>query len=390
MRARTLIVAAFVTGLAAGCEGGGPAQSPVTGSFIATIGASNQLDTVAVEHYTLSNDSLMGESVVAYPRAVTRTYTASFGPNGQVQHIHIVTAPVGDSAASHVTTADFVYGPDSVTVDMKRDTLTRHYTVATNGKQALPFFEDLFAFWEHSVGRAMAGTADTATLDVLAGPQMGPVAFKRTSPTAADFSFPGWGTIHAQLTSDHRLASLDMTGTTSKYTVQRVPQVDVPAVARAWGARPQPGQLSPRDTASADIGQAHVVVDYSRPSMRGREIFGGIVPFGEVWRTGANAATQLITDRDLVIGDTNLPAGTYSLFRLPTDTSWTLIINKQNGQWGTQYDSAQDFARIPMTVTHTDQPVERFTVTVTPNGADGGTLAFEWAQMKGTVPFTVK
>ncbi|MEJ2186084.1 MAG: DUF2911 domain-containing protein, partial [Gemmatimonadota bacterium] len=202
--------------------------------------------------------------------------------------------------------------------------------------------------------------------------------------------FPGWGTIHARLTSDHELASLDMTGTTSKYTVERVPQLDVPAVASIWAARPQPGQLSPRDTARADIGGAHVVVDYGRPSMRGRKVFGGIVPWGQVWRTGANAATQLITDHDLVVGGTTVPAGTYSLFSLPTETGWTLIINKQHGQWGTEYHADQDLARIPFTVSHPPQPAEHFTITVSPSGADRGELAFEWAQTKGTVAFQVK
>lgn len=389
MRARRIaIVATLLTGLVAGCEQGGRTQAPITGSFVATIGAGAALDTVAVEHYTLTEDSLTGESVAAYPRAVTRTYAAAFDPNGKIQHIHIVTAPAGGSGEPAMT-ADFTYGADSVTVDARRDTLTRHYTVA-DSTRPLPFFEDLFAFWERSVGQAMASNADSTTFGSLAGRQVLPITFRRTSPTTADFGFPDWGTIHAELTPEYRFTALDMTGTTSKYTVKRVPDVDIKAIAAAWGARPQPGQLSPRDTASADVGPAHVVVDYGRPSMRGRQVFGGIVPWGQVWRTGANAATQLITDRDLVVDSTTVPAGTYSLFSLPTETGWTLIINKQHGQWGTEYHPEQDFVRLPLTVTHPAQPVERFTISVAQTGANAGELVFEWEQTKGVVSFRVK
>ncbi len=388
------IVITLLTGLTAGCARGGPAQAPATGSFVATIGAGPSLDTVAVERYTLWADSLTGESVVAYPRAMKRTYTASLGPNGRIRHIRIVTSPAGGDtaggAAAPVTTMDFTYGADSVTVDARRDTLSRHYAVATNGEEPLPFYEDLFVFWERAVGRAMAGSADSTTFGMLAGHQVLPIWFKRLSPTTADFGFPDWGTVRAELNADHQFLALDMDATTNKYLVQRVPDVDVETVADTWGARPQPGQLSPRDTARAEIAGASIIVDYGRPAMRGREVFGGIVPWGQVWRTGANAATQLITDHDLVIGGTTVPAGTYSLFSLPAEDGWTLIINKQHGQWGTQYDPAQDFARIPLTVTHPDEPVERFTITVSPTGARTGELAFEWAQTKGAVAFQVK
>src|SRR5580704_1818688 len=105
--------------------------------------------------------------------------------------------------------------------------------------------------------------------------------------------------------------------------------------------------LSPRDTARATIGKAHVLVDYGRPSKRGRVIFGSLVPYGQVWRTGANAATTFVIDKDLTIGAQTVPAGTYTLYTLPSASNWLLIINKQTGQWGTEYDQSQDLVRIP-------------------------------------------
>lgn len=359
------------------------ARRPEARSFVATLG---ERDTIAVESYTRSGDTLTGTSVAAFPRASTRSYTVSFGPSGEVQHVHVAVSAPG---AEPTRSADYTYLGDSVTVELRRDTTTQRFAVATDGSRPLPFFEDLFAFWELSLDHAMKGAADSATLGSLAGRTVWPVDFERTGPTSADFGVPEWGTVHASLSADG-LDGLDMTETTSKYTVARVPSVDVQGVATAWAARPDPGSLSPRDTARATVGATHVVIDYGRPAMRGREVFGGIVPFGEVWRLGANAATQLITDRDLVLGETPIPAGTYSLWSVSTAEGWTLIVNRQHGQWGTQHDPDQDLARIPLTVTTLPDPMERFTISVTPQGTSGGAIEMEWERTKGTVAFTVR
>jgi hypothetical protein len=368
----------LLLGVAAACSRG-----PVTTSFVATLGAR---DTVAVETYTRSGDRLEGTSVAAYPRATTRSYEVSFGPDGEVQHVHLTSGPPG---AEPVSVADFTYSGDSVTVEIRRDTTTQRFAVATAGWRPLPFSEDLFAFWGISLAQAMEGGADSTTIDALAGRTVLPIDFERRSPSSADFGFPEWGTVRASF-ADGRLDTLDMTATTSKYLVTRVPAVDVQRTAEAWASRPQPGALSPRDTASADVGAAHVVIDYGRPSMRGRKVFGGIVPWGEVWRLGANAATQLTTDRDLVIGGTPVPAGTYSLWAVPTATAWTLVVNEQHGQWGTQYDATRDLARIPMTVTTLPEPVEQFTIAVNDDGSGTGSIEMEWESTRGTVSFTTR
>ncbi len=382
MRAQTLSV--LVSMLAAPAASVAAQAAPPTGSFVATLGPN---DTVAVEHYTRSGNRLTGVSVTAYPRATMRSYDVTFGSSGEVEHIRLATGRPGAAPAS---TADFTYTADSVTVDVRRDTLTRHYAVATNGARPLPFYEDLFVFWELALRREMAGVADSATFATTTGRSLLPIAFQRRSDRAADFGFPEWGTGHARFGEDGGLDHLDLTGTTSKYMVERVASVDADRTATAWAARPQPGILSPRDTASAEVGSAHVDIDYGRPAMRGRKVFGGIVPWNELWRLGANAATQLITDRDLTIGDTDVPAGTYSLWGLPTPDGWTLIVNRQHGQWGTEHDAKQDLARIPLSVSRLDAPVERFTITVTPTGPNGGTIAMEWENTRATVPFRVR
>jgi hypothetical protein len=146
--------------------------------------------------------------------------------------------------------------------------------------------------------------------------------------------------------------------------------------------------LSPRDTARGTVGAAHVLVDYSRPSKRGRQIFGdsALVSYGKVWRTGANAATTFVIDKDLTVGGTAVPAGTYTLFTIPTATGWTLIVNKQTGQRGTDYSQAQDLARIPMTVTTLSSPVEKFEISV----GDDSMLHLRWDTVDAAVALATK
>ena len=136
--------------------------------------------------------------------------------------------------------------------------------------------------------------------------------------------------------------------------------------------------LSPPAKATGTIGGQSITVEYSAPSKRGREIMGGLVPWGKVWRTGANAATTLTTSGDLMIGSLHVPAGKYTLFTVPGEKEWTLIVNKQTGQWGTNYDQSQDLGRVSMTVKPVQDTVETFAVAVTPTQGKNGTISFTW------------
>jgi hypothetical protein len=120
------------------------------------------------------------------------------------------------------------------------------------------------------------------------------------------------------------------------------------AVAGAQQSQDKSKRPSPPGTAEVTLKGKSITIDYSRPSMRGRKIMGALVPYGKVWRTGANEATTLTTPIDLNIGGTKVPAGKYTIWTLPSADTWKLIINKQTGQWGTVYDEKQDLARIEM------------------------------------------
>jgi hypothetical protein len=148
--------------------------------------------------------------------------------------------------------------------------------------------------------------------------------------------------------------------------------------AAALSAQP-PG--SPHDTASATVDGAKVSITYGRPYMRGRKIIGGLVPYGRVWRTGADESTTLTTDAPLIIGGAAVPAGKVSLYTLPSPQGWKLIINKQTGQWGTEYDEAQDLARVDMTAKALAAPVDQFTIKI-----EGGQIRLAWELTEVSVP----
>jgi DUF2911 family protein len=148
-------------------------------------------------------------------------------------------------------------------------------------------------------------------------------------------------------------------------------------------------ELSARDTARATIGNATFAVDYGRPLARGRLLVGGILPYDQVWRTGANAATQFTTSAPITLDGISMPAGMYTLWTLLHANGVELIVNKQTGQWGTGYNKSFDLARKPMMTGTPTTPVERFTISISPTDSGHGILAMEWGTFRWTAPIEV-
>lgn len=140
---------------------------------------------------------------------------------------------------------------------------------------------------------------------------------------------------------------------------------------------------SPRDSVSAKIGKSTITINYGSPSVKGRKIYGELVPFGKVWRTGANEATVFTTTADILVQGKKLPAGTYSFFAIPTATTWTIIFNKTAKQWGAfKYDAAQDVLRVTVKPVAAKQ-TERLVYRINKKG-----FSFTWDKL--TVPVAVK
>lgn len=159
----------------------------------------------------------------------------------------------------------------------------------------------------------------------------------------------------------------------------------IAALSLAGPARAEKQRASPHADATATLAGKQLTVSYGRPFMKGRAIFGGLVPWGQVWRTGADEATTFTTEADVVVGGLKVPRGEYSLFTIPAEKQWTLVLNKTAKQWGAfKYDAAQDLGRVPMTVTTATRPVEQFTIEMVPAGKQL-TLRLSWDKTVATV-----
>lgn len=148
--------------------------------------------------------------------------------------------------------------------------------------------------------------------------------------------------------------------------------------------------ISPRAAEEIAVGTGTMRVEYSRPFVKGRKIFGGLVPWGQVWRTGANAATTLTTDVDVTLGAVPVPKGTYTLYTFPGAKEWKLIVNRQTGQWGTEYDPKLDLARIPMKSLSRPDLLEAMTISFLPEDPFRGTLRLSWEKRILTVPYAFR
>jgi hypothetical protein len=160
----------------------------------------------------------------------------------------------------------------------------------------------------------------------------------------------------------------------------------------AWTSYGQFGRskyTSPPANVSTTIAGKKITIDYYAPSMHGRKIMGGLVPYGQVWCTGANWATKITSEADLQVGDLKLPAGSYSIWTLPNANEWTLIINRQTGQFHLDYDSSRDFGRTKMNLKTLPDPVETFKIDLRADGGNHGTLALDWENTEAFIPFTV-
>lgn len=370
--------------------------APVSGFFVSTLGN----DTIAIERYTRSGDKIEGDVLYRTGRVRVAHYVADL-TSGRFKGMAVTTRRVGtDPAAPPVFSMSALVGDSAATVDVQRN--GRADTAAT-GKRAfqgrvaltVPGVPAAYGVYEQIIAFNPPPAADSiviATPGAGLSPRMSLSRRGRDTVIFTGGFIPEWIEV-VTVGPNGRIIAVDATTTTVKTITRRVDRVDFDSIARRWAAAEAtagaPIPLSVPDTARATIKAARVEVSYSRPARRGRTIFGVVVPWNQVWRTGANAATQLTTSADLMFGTTLLPAGKYTLWTLPTPSGAKLIINSQTGQWGTEYDEKRDLARLDLTQTRLAQPVEQFTIAMAPQG-DGGILRMSWDNTEYSIPFRLK
>jgi hypothetical protein len=327
------------------------AQQPDSAAYVVRFGT----DTVAMERWVRTAEGLVAESVTRSPSTTTRRWSVRFDAAGNVSH---VTTSEGTSAvapAGAVPSATGFYAPQAIA-----------FAQAARARDTLAVVPLLVS-------------GNTRDFRVR---RIGPDLFESIDDAGSALS-------RVRLTKEGQLLFLEAGST----TVERVPWFDIAAWAADFAARDARGEafgpLSTQGTAELVVGGAAISIEYGRPAARGRTVFGGLVPFGRVWRAGANDPTRLVVDRAVRVGDVRLEAGAYTLYVIPGRDSWTLGINRGTDMAAAMApDPAQDAGRTRMSVRPASRHVERFTILLEPTAA-GAVLRMQWEDTEASVPIVV-
>ncbi len=356
---------------------------PDSGAFVTRLGN----DTIALERFVRTPTHLQVEALTRVPQTRLLYLTVDWDTAGRLTGYQMIDAPApGSGGPARIRTTATARG-DSLRIEVVQGRNTPRVRQLLLGAD-VPLISPLYSLYDVAIARAHGAPR------ISMQAQQAALAYStRWNGDSLTLQPLSGGPIHIRLDARGLMTALDGSETTFKVLVQATAWPEIEETARHFAqqdARGRPmGTLSPRGTARAAVSGAVVSIDYGRPAARGRVIFGNVVPWDHIWRTGANAATQLESTRDLVIGNVTVPAGSYTLWTLPSRRGWQLVINKQTGQWGTTYDREQDLARVPIETRQVRDPEERFIIEIEPQGY-GGVIRMTWDRTHAMVPFSVR
>jgi hypothetical protein len=366
------------------------------GAFVVKLGD----DTIVVEKIVRSGANYSVEQALRSPSARLFHTHVVLKPSGDLAELSYMQHSIGPNLGPVLATTDVRVVGDSATLRGKRgdSTVVNRRVAAPAG--SLPTLPSSYFGYELASMQLVASGKDSMQARLLGPNGVAGFAVRRVGRDSVFFTFDPTTTYRAHVDAQGHILHMHAPFTTFKIQVARVANVNVAQMAAAWSVAPAMGILSPADSVITNLGGANVAIRYSRPSKRGRVVFGdsavAMEPWGKVWRTGANEATRFETDRDVMLGAARIPAGKYTLWTQLDRGGWQLIVNKQllrpdnSGRllWGTMYDRQHDLVRVPMTMTTLTSPVEHMTIALEPQG-DGATLKISWDLTQATVPIRV-
>ena len=383
------------------------AQSPPPEryGFVAVLGN----DTVAVERVERSPTRLVADGVDRWPFVRQRHTEFDLARDGTIRRMVMdVRTPNAASPAERGRRVTAEFSKDAVAISIRDSAGARDTSFATGGLITVPHVSMMYSVIELEIAAALrrAASAGLAAGDSVPFRQfypdrdIGPTfvlhrGFVNLRDSGKVELRHSWlsGTGDVKLDSAGRMLSYSGMRSTYKVVVHRTATLpDVGAIGRGLADAERatgPRQLSVRDTTRATIGGTTITVEYGRPLARGRTLLGNVIPYDRVWRTGANAATQLTTSAPITLAGLSLPAGSYTLWTVPRAGRADLIVNRQTGQWGTEYSRARDLGTGPMQADSAATPVEQFTISIEPGAAGRGTLSMAWGTFRWTAPIVV-
>ena len=399
------LVTCFFLGVALLLVSCGHTQSSEHYGFITRLGS----DTISVESVTRQGNTITSDEVDRFPRVHVRHTIVNLAPDGSIKHlvmdIHTPSEPAKQRECKVI--ADVT--ADSVHMSKTDGTGTLHRDFATGGSIVVAHVPQMYSLYELYFAAALkhaAASQSAAGKPVqmrqfyidrefdrfpLGEAVVTPLAGGKAEVTHDWLS----GTGEAMMDSGFHMLSYSGARTTYKVAVSRLTTPpDVKSIAEGFEAlETRTGivrQLSVRDTMRAQIGKAMFTVDYGRPLLRGRKLLGDVLPYERVWRTGANAATQFTTSAPIKLAGMQVPAGKYTLWTVPHTGGVDLIVNKETGQWGTEYDGSKNLGVARFATEALPTPVEEFTISINSSDTQHGKLVMEWGSFRWTAPIEVR
>ena len=352
-------------------------------------------DTLAVETFEKTENGILAKVILRSPRTTFSAYELTLDETGGIESMTTTRFSLEEGFEG---TGDIVQtvtkAGDSLRIEMESRGEMRTFTTAAE-PGGLPFIDMVHWPYELAFNHAVTAGTDTVNQRLLSGTRFSNFVIADITGDSMTVRHPSRGVMGVHVDDNGNLMFLDAGLTTRKLKVYREPyeSVDIISVGKHFAANDKSGnpfgELSGAEVGEFTFGGAEFRVEYGSPKRRGRDLFGGIVPWGQRWRTGANRATHFSTSKDLVIGDLEVPAGEYTIFTIPQPDGGIMMINKQTGQNGQSYDEARDLGRVAMSISSKPESTEDFTIEVVETST-GGSLNIIWGNTVLSVPFEIK
>jgi len=345
-------------------------------------------DTVEVTHYRLTGDDFT-VTVVQRANSNVNKLKGRFFPNGDLQYMEGYRyKPVIGKDSILLTTFSLFHKDDTTHIRQKIGNEI--------SEQKYPG-RVMVSYWPYvQMSVLLANYVPGNVGDSIEGIQKDglPAAkfvVKRISDRKIMANSRVMGPFILYLNERGKVDSIDATGSSYNVKATLIPHLSLDSLILSYTKREEQfgpfGWPNKSDSVKTVIGNTRISINYTRPSMRGRIIFGEVVPWNKYWRTGANRATKITVNHPLDFNGKVLPAGEYSIFTMPSQTGWTIMFNKEANIWGTDYNPAHDIIRVPMQVEQLSEPLELMTIDVVPT-TKGGSIHVIWEKIKASAHFT--
>lgn len=385
----SLILSLFITTVL-----GQKQEAKYTASFVAEWAN----DTACIETFTIAGNHLFGKAIHLFPEPHLRQFQFWFQDDGSLKTLDIQFYNLQNTSIPLESKTGFL--PYRISMIFNNGVIDFRTVNKEGEKQYLhsaprmDFFGGwipIFGQWEWLAWLTNGGKASTnlkfvnyvvgvyeLEMEKLEGQST--VLFKTDiSPIPIPFKLDQQG----------KIVSIDAMGSPWNFAIHKREALDVEAFTKAFAKKPIVGDPSPHQTLSESILGANINFSYGRPSKRGREIFGNVVPYNIVWRTGAGPVTRIAFDKDLNFQGTIVPKGTYNIFTIPGKSSWTLIFNTEENAWGSAHHAEFDFKKVEMKSISLSQTVDQFTIKLLEKD-EKGVLQMSWDKTMAKVHFEVR